>query len=86
MSDFTPHTTQTGAGQTQLWQKVSPWALVYFVVHFGVRFVRDGIFNLLPLGFVFVTQVENKLFWGANCSSSGCKCFAFILGFILQKL
>lgn len=64
MSDFTPHTTQMDAGQVQLWQKVSPWALVYFVVHFGVRFVRDGIFNLLPLGFVFVTQVENKLFWG----------------------
>ena len=64
MSDFTPHTTQTDAGQAPLWQKVSPWALVYFVVHFGVRFVRDGIFNLLPLGFVFVTQVENKLFWG----------------------
>ncbi|MBQ4834058.1 PH domain-containing protein [Pseudoalteromonas sp. MMG010] len=47
-----------------VWQKVSPWALVYFVVHFSVRFVKDGLLNLLPMLVVFVTQVENKLFWG----------------------
>ena len=46
------------------WQKVSPWALTYFVMHFSVRFVKDGLFNLLPVLVVFVTQVENKLFWG----------------------
>ena len=45
------------------WQKVSPWALLYFVVHFSVRFVKDGLLNLLPMLVVFVTQVENKLFW-----------------------
>ncbi|KPH93872.1 stress protein [Pseudoalteromonas porphyrae] len=46
------------------WQRVSPWALVYFVLHFAFRFVKDGIFNLLPIGIVFVTQVQDKLFWG----------------------
>ncbi len=46
------------------WQKVSPWALAYFVMHFSVRFIKDGLFNLLPVLVVFVTQVENKLFWG----------------------
>ncbi|MEH6394505.1 PH domain-containing protein [Pseudoalteromonas sp.] len=46
------------------WQRVSPWALVYFIVHFAFRFVKDGVFNLLPIMIVFVTQVENKLFWG----------------------
>ncbi|MBE0377243.1 PH domain-containing protein [Pseudoalteromonas prydzensis] len=46
------------------WQRVSPWALVYFIVHFAFRFVKDGVFNLLPIMVVFVTQVENKLFWG----------------------
>jgi len=45
------------------WQKVSPWALLYFVVYFSVRFVKDGLLNLLPMLVVFVTQVENKLFW-----------------------
>lgn len=45
------------------WQKVSAWALLYFVVHFSVRFVKDGLLNLLPMLVVFVTQVENKLFW-----------------------
>lgn len=45
------------------WQKVSPWAVLYFVVYFSVRFVKDGLLNLLPMLVVFVTQVENKLFW-----------------------
>ncbi|ASM51555.1 putative membrane protein [Pseudoalteromonas espejiana DSM 9414] len=45
------------------WQKVSPWAVLYFVVHFCVRFVKDGLLNLLPMLVVFVTQVENKVFW-----------------------
>jgi len=45
------------------WQKVSPWALLYFVAYFSVRFVKDGLLNLLPMLVVFVTQVENKLFW-----------------------
>ncbi|MEI8664213.1 PH domain-containing protein [Pseudoalteromonas sp. B28] len=32
-------------------------------MHFSVRFVKDGLLNLLPMLVVFVTQVENKLFW-----------------------
>ena len=66
MSDANPSSIeQKDAPLHELnWQKVSPWALAYFVMHFAVRFIRDGIFNLLPIGFVFVTQVENKLFWG----------------------
>jgi putative membrane protein len=51
------------------WQGVSPWALVYFIVHFSVRFVKDGLLNLLPMLVVFVTQVENKLFWGQIAAS-----------------
>ncbi|MGO2293074.1 MAG: hypothetical protein ACTH6J_12085 [Pseudoalteromonas sp.] len=31
------------------WQRVSPWALVYFVLHFSFRFVKDAILNLLPI-------------------------------------
>ena len=37
--------------------------MLYFVVYFSVRFVKDGLLNLLPMLVVFVTQVENKLFW-----------------------
>lgn len=47
------------------WQRVSPWALLYFVLHFTFRFIKDGIFNLLPITVVFVTQVEDKWFWGS---------------------
>ncbi|WP_372761234.1 PH domain-containing protein [Pseudoalteromonas sp.] len=53
------------------WQAVSPWALVYFIVHFSIRFIRDGIFNLLPVAIVFVTQVENKLLWGQVAAAVG---------------
>ena len=47
------------------WQRVSPWALVYFVLHFSFRFVKDAILNLLPITVVFVTQVQDKWFWGS---------------------
>ncbi|AXT31878.1 stress protein [Pseudoalteromonas tunicata] len=46
------------------WQKLSPVAMVYFVLHFIVRFVKDGIMNIAPVFVVFITQVERKLFWG----------------------
>ena len=39
------------------WQRVSPWALLYFIVHFAIRFVKDGLLNLLPILVIFVTQV-----------------------------
>lgn len=48
----------------QQWQRVSPWALLYFIVHFALRFIKDGLLNLLPILVLFVTQVEQKLFWG----------------------
>jgi putative membrane protein len=65
MSSLNSSTESTLSESSNLqWKKVSPWALVYFIVHFSVRFTRDGIFNLLPIAIVFVTQVENKLFWG----------------------
>ena len=45
------------------WQKLSPVAIVYFVLHFIVRFVKDGFINAAPALAIWVTQVENKLFW-----------------------
>jgi putative membrane protein len=45
------------------WQKLSPIAIVYFVVHFLVRFVKDGLINIAPAFAIFITQVENKLYW-----------------------
>lgn len=51
--------------QAKTWQKLSPLSLVYFVLHFVVRFVKDGLLNLAPVVVIFVTQVENKLFWGS---------------------
>lgn len=51
------------------WQRVSPWALLYFIVHFAIRFVKDGLLNLLPILVIFVTQVEQKWFWGQVAAS-----------------
>ncbi len=48
----------------QQWQRVSPWALLYFIMHFALRFIKDGLLNLLPVMVIFVTQVEQKMFWG----------------------
>jgi putative membrane protein len=45
------------------WQKLSPVAIIYFVLHFIVRFIKDGLINVAPAFAIWVTQVENKLFW-----------------------
>lgn len=45
------------------WQTLSPFALVYFIVHFFFRFIKDGILNVLPPFTVLLLQVENKLLW-----------------------
>lgn len=47
----------------QDWQKLSPYALVYFIVHFFFRFIKDGLLNILPPFAVLLLQVENKLLW-----------------------
>ena len=51
------------------WQRVSRWALVYFIVHFAIRFFKGGLLNLLPVLVVFVTQVEQKWFWAQIATS-----------------
>ncbi len=66
--------------EVQQWQKLSPLALVYFVLHFVVRFIKDGLLNLAPVMVIFVTQVENKLFWG----SIGLA--LFILGLVVYSV
>ena len=48
---------------SQDWQKLSPFALVYFIVHFFFRFIKDGLLNILPPFAVILLQVENKLLW-----------------------
>ncbi|MEC8206538.1 MAG: PH domain-containing protein, partial [Pseudomonadota bacterium] len=53
----------------QQWQRVSPWAILYFIVHFALRFIKDGLLNLLPILVLFVTQVEQKMFWGQVAAS-----------------
>lgn len=60
---------------TATWQKLSPIAIIYFVLHFIVRFVKDGLINIAPAFAIWVTQVENKLFWFA----SGASVLALIL-------
>lgn len=46
------------------WQKLSPIAVVYFVINFIVRFFKDGLLNLMPVLVIFITQVENYMLWG----------------------
>lgn len=51
------------SNNSQDWQKLSPYALVYFIVHFFFRFIKDGLLNILPPFAVLLLQVENKLLW-----------------------
>ena len=45
------------------WQTLSPLAIVFFILRFSIRFLKDGVLNLAPALAVFITQVENKLYW-----------------------
>ena len=45
------------------WLKLSPFAAIYFILHFLVRFIKHGLLNLMPPFAVLLLQVENKLLW-----------------------
>ncbi|MDN4504368.1 PH domain-containing protein [Alteromonadaceae bacterium BrNp21-10] len=45
------------------WHRLSPIAIVYFIVKFTLRFVKEGIQSALPAIAVFIASVDNKLFW-----------------------
>lgn len=47
------------------WHRLSPWAIVYFILTFGYRFIFNGLLNLLPALVIFIVNVERKLFWGS---------------------
>lgn len=77
---------QTNTLTVKQWQKLSPVALVYFVVHFFVRFIKDGLINIAPAFAVWLTQVENKLYWfgiGGSVITIGIALYAvlFFLNF-----
>ncbi len=47
------------------WKYLSPIAIAYFILSFAVKFIKDGLLNFAPLLAVFVTQVDDKLFWAS---------------------
>lgn len=47
------------------WRRLSPIAIVFFILRFSVRFVKDGLINMAPALAVFITQVDDKSFWGS---------------------
>ncbi len=55
--------TANNSSQKQ-WHTLSPLSIIYFVIHFIVRFVKDGLLNMAPAFVIFLTQVEDKLYWG----------------------
>ena len=52
------------------WQSLSPIAIVFFILRFAVRFLKDGVMNLAPALAVFITQVEDKAFWAAIAAAA----------------
>lgn len=46
-----------------VWQRVSPIAIIFFIIKFAVRFVKEGALNFAPAIAVFITQVDDKWFW-----------------------
>ncbi len=60
------------------WHRLSPWAIVYFILIFGYRFIFKGLLNLLPVVVVFIVNVERKLFWGSLAIAAG---LIFLVGF-----
>ena len=51
------------AEPAQHWQRLSPWAILYFIVNTGYRLIADGFLNMLPVLVLFVVNVERKIFW-----------------------
>lgn len=66
------------------WQKLSPLAIVYFVINSIVRFFKDGLLNLMPVLVIFVTQVENHMLWGSiGLSVLGACLIAYAIAYYL---
>jgi putative membrane protein len=51
--------------QLSKWSRLSPLSVVYFIVHFTIKFIKDALINVMPILVIFITQVEHKLFWGS---------------------
>jgi len=47
------------------WHRLSPLAVVYFIIKFTFQFLKESIFSLAPLLAIFITNVEQKLFWAS---------------------
>jgi putative membrane protein len=45
------------------WHRLSPLAIIFFIIRFSIRFVKEGLMNFAPAFAVFITQVDDKLFW-----------------------
>ncbi|TMP86022.1 stress protein [Pseudoalteromonas ruthenica] len=57
------NTSSNTAEPAQHWQRLSPWAILYFIVNTGYRLIADGFLNMLPVLVLFVVNVERKIFW-----------------------
>ena len=62
------------------WHQLSPFSIVFFIINFTVRFIREGIINLAPALAIFITQVDDKLFWLAIAGA------AFVVGLIIFSI
>ncbi|GAB3001170.1 PH domain-containing protein [Psychrosphaera aestuarii] len=62
------------------WQRLSPFSIVFFIFNFTIRFIKDGIINLAPALAIFITQVEDKLFW------LGIAGIIFVIGLIIYSI
>jgi len=47
----------------EVWQRLSPVSVVFFIIKFAIRFVKQGLLNMLPAVAAFTVFANNKLFW-----------------------
>ncbi|GAA0306203.1 hypothetical protein GCM10009128_27050 [Psychrosphaera haliotis] len=62
------------------WHQLSPFSIVFFIINFTIRFIREGIINLAPALAIFITQVDDKLFW------LGIAGTAFVVGLVIFSI
>lgn len=69
---------------TEQWQRVSPIAIIYFLISSVVKFVKDVALNMMPAVVVLLVSVKDKMFW---LSSAGITIsLLLVLGSILYYI
>ncbi len=54
---------ETSVAEEIEWQRLSPISIIYFIVKFTIKSVKQWFLNMVPAIAAFTVFVDNKLFW-----------------------